>query len=415
MHDVRETHNASSGGTPEDTERKPTFCVLGAGHGGSAMAAHLSLMGFDVHLYNRSEDRIARVKARGGIVLVAEEEVGIPTGFARIPVVTTDAGEAMDGADILMVVLPANGHRFIAEQCAPHARDGQILVLNPGRTGGALEVHHVLRDRGVTADVTVAEAQTFLYASRALNPGKVRVFSVKNSVPVAAIPAYRTVDVVRALREAFPQFVPGDNVMNTSLDNIGAVFHPAITVLNAARIEETHGNFEFYLQGVTPSVAQVLEAVDRERVAVAEAMGFRALSTREWLYIAYDAAGRNLYEAMRANPGYRGIQAPPTLNHRYLHEDVPMSLVPIASLGSMFEVPTPSIRSIIELSSQVNDQDYWAEGRTVERLGLAGMTLREVRDLVLQGETQAAVSPVHGSSQMDDLDISGLLRHPITA
>ena len=388
----------------DKTERsdKPTFCVLGASHGGSAMSAHLSLMGFDVRLYNCSEERIIPVKARGGIVVVADDEVNVPKGFAPIPVVTTNIAEAMDGADVLMVVVPATAHRCIAEQCAEHLRDGQIVVLNPGRTGGALEFRHVLREHDVTADAIVAEAQTFLYASRALNPGQVRVFGVKNSVPVAAIPAYRTVEVVKALRTAFPQFVPGDNVMNTSMDNIGAVFHPAITVLNAARIEDTHGDFEFYIEGVTPAVARMLEAIDRERVAVAEAMGFRALSAREWLYIAYDAAGRNLYEAMRANPGYRNIQAPPTINHRYLNEDVPMSLVPIASLGAMFEVPTPAIRSIIELAVTANEQDYWAEGRTVERLGLAGLTLREVRELVMGGEVGQGTRD-KGQGDFDDL------------
>ncbi len=106
--------------------------------------------------------------------------------------------------------------------------------------------------------------------------------------------------------------------------NVPKGFAPIPTVLNAARIEDTHGDFEFYIEGVTPSVARMLESIDRERIAVAEAMGFRALSAREGLYIAYDAAGRNLYEAMRANPGYRNIQAPPTINHRYLNEDVPM-------------------------------------------------------------------------------------------
>lgn len=369
-------------------ERKPRFCVIGAGHGGSAMAAHLSLNGFDVSLYNRSEERIGPVKATGGIVVVAEDDVNVPTGFAPIPVITTNMGEALAGADIAMVVIPATTHSFVAKECAPHLRDGQIVVLNPGRTGGALEFLHVLRQWEVTAKVIVAEAQTFLFASRALNPGKVKIFGVKNSVPVAAIPAYQTPCVVKALRVAFPQFAPGDNVMKTSLDNIGAVFHPAIMVLNTARIEDTHGDFQFYVEGVTPSVAQVLEAVDAERVTVSEAMGFHAVTAREWLYIAYDAVGRNLHEAMHANPGYRGIQAPQTIHHRYLNEDVPMSLVPIFSMGEMLSVSTPAIRGVIELAKVVTGNDYWAEGRTVERLGLAGLTLREVQELVMGGEVQ---------------------------
>lgn len=166
-----------------------------------------------------------------------------------------------------------------------------------------------------------------------MNPAQTRIFRIKNSIPVAALPAHRTPEVVTALRHAFPQFVPGDNVMKTSLDNIGAIFHPAVTLLNAARIESTCGDFDYYTEGITPAVSLVLEAMDNERVKVAEALGFRAMSAREWLYVAYDAAGRTLYEAMRANRGYDGIKAPKTVYHRYISEDVPMSLVPLASLG----------------------------------------------------------------------------------
>lgn len=365
--------------------KKPCFAVLGAGNGGQAMAAHLALMGFQVHLYNRSPERLAPIQARGGIELRTSEQEGLPHGFAALEVVTDDIAKVLAGVDIVMVAVPANGHAFMAEQCALHLRDGQIVVLNPGRTGGALEFANVLRQRGVQDDVIIAEAQTFLYACRAENPGQVRIFRIKNSIPVAALPAYRTVEVVRALSVALPQFIPGDNVIRTSMDNIGAVFHPAVTVLNAARIESTNGDFEFYIDGITPSVARVLELIDAERVAVAAAMGFRAITAREWLYLAYDAAGRNLYEAIRANHGYKGIQAPISLNTRYLHEDVPFSLVPIASLGRMFKVPAPRIEGIIELASTMNECDYWAEGRTVERLGLAGRSLREIRHFVIEG------------------------------
>ncbi|HID06965.1 MAG TPA: NADP transhydrogenase subunit alpha, partial [Armatimonadetes bacterium] len=361
----------------------PTFCVLGAGNGGRAMAAHLSLLGFRVTLYNRSLERIQPIQALGEIELIADESTEVPVGRAKLELVTTDIAAAIEDADILMVVTTANGHAYIAEQCAPYLRDGQIIVLHPGRTGGALEFYNILRKRGVEADVIVAEAETLIYACRSLNPGQVRIFHVKNAVPVAAIPAYRTPDVVKALRAAYPQFVPGDNVMKTGLSNIGAIFHPAITVLNAARIESAHGEFNYYTEGASPSVARVLEALDKERVAVAEALGFRVMSAREWMYVAYSIAGRNLYEVIQANPGYADIKAPRTLNHRYLHEDVPMSLVPIVSIGEMFGVDCPTMRSIIDLACIMNERDYWTEGRTVEKLGIYGLTLKEVRQLVL--------------------------------
>ena len=366
---------------------EPTkFAVLGAGHGGTAMAGHLSLMGFDVCLYNRGEDRIRPIKAAGGIEIITDSPNSIPSGFAKLELVTDNPEEAVVGRDILMVVVPATGHKYIAEQIAPHLADGQMIVLNPGRTGGALEVHKAIRDGGCKADIIVAEAQTFIYAARSMNPAQTKIFRIKNSIPVAALPAHRTPEVVNALRTAFPQFIPGDNVMKTSLDNIGAIFHPAVTVLNAARIESTNGDFDYYTEGITPSVALILEKMDKERVSVAEALGFRAMTAREWLYIAYDAAGRTLHEAMRANRGYDGIKAPKTVYNRYISEDIPMSLVPIASLGRQVGVQTPVIDSIIMLGSILHEVDYWGMGRTAEHLGLAGKTLKQIRRFILEGE-----------------------------
>lgn len=353
------------------------------------MAAHLSLMGFEVNLYNRSPQRLEPILTSGGIELLAPELDDVPTGFAPIKVATTNMEKALEGVNIVMVCVPATGHASVAELCAPHLRDGQIVVLNPGRTGGALEFHHVLKTTNCRSDVTIAEAQTFLHACRKLNPVQVQVFRMKNTVPVAALKAYRTAEVVKQLRIAFPRFVPGDNVMKTSLGNIGAVFHPAVTVFNAARIDSAR-KFEFYVEGITPSVAIALENIDNERVAVAEALGFRAMSAREWLYLSYSAAGGNLYDALRANHGYRGISAPITLNVRYLHEDVPMSLVPIASMGDKLQVPTPTIKAVIQLASSLTGCDYWETGRTVERLGLAELSLQEIRRLVVEGEAVAS-------------------------
>jgi opine dehydrogenase len=222
------------------------------------------------------------------------------------------------------------------------------------------------------------------------NPGQVHIFGIKNSVPLATLPAYHIVDVLPMIHKAFPQFVPGDNVLKTSLDNIGAVFHPAITILNAARIEDTHGDFEYYVEGVTPAVATVLEAIDRERVEVASALGIRANTAREWLYLAYDAAGKTLFDAMRANTGYNGIKAPGTVNQRYITEDVPTSLVPIAAIGEMLGVQTPTMRAMIHLASVMHGVDYWAEGRTVDRLGIRGMSVKDIRFLVVGANSRSS-------------------------
>lgn len=377
--------------------RPPTFCVIGAGHGGLAMAGNLAIQGFSVNLYNRSEERLQPVRTLGGIQV--EGEI---SGFGSINIATTDIEAAIDGVDVLMVVIPATGHRFIAEKCAPYLEPNQIIVLNPGRTGGALEFKRTLMYNGVDVPVVVAEAQTFIYASRVTGPAQAKIFRIKNSIPVAALPAYLTPTVLNFIRIAFPQFVPGDNVLKTSFDNIGAVFHPALAILNSAWIEETHGNFEFYLEGASPSVSSVLEALDKERVNVAAALGIRAYTAREWLYLAYDAVGSDLYTALHANPGYRGIRAPNRLNHRYIQEDVPMSLVPIASIGDMLGVPTPTAKSIIHLANIIHQQDYWEKGRTVDKMGIMGLSVREIRLLVVDGVMAISKAPSKTSTITDE-------------
>ena len=357
------------------------FCVLGAGHGGSAMAGHLGIMGFKVNLYNRSRRKILSISYRKGIKIEGEIQ-----GFGSIELASNNIKECLEDVDILMVVVPANGHRYIAQICAPHLKENQIIILNPGRTGGALEFFHVLKEYRVREFPFLAEAQTFLYASRAIGPAQAKIFSVKNSVPLATLPAYWIPGVLKVINRAFPQFVPGDNIFKTSFDNIGAIFHPALTVLNAAWIEETHGDFEYYIQGASKSVAKVLEAVDRERLEVAASLGIKAMSAKNWLYTAYNATGEDLYEAIQDNPGYLGIKAPDRLHHRYIDEDVPMSLVPLASIGEMLKVQTPTIRFIIHLASIMRGKDFWVEGRTVEKLGLKGMSIKDFRLLAVSGE-----------------------------
>lgn len=359
------------------------FTIIGAGNGGKAMAAHLALVGFDVTLYNRSAAHIDAIRKRGGIDLESYE--GGPRGFGKLKLVTDDMQAALARAEVIMVVVPSSAHADIAQLCTPFLKDGQIIVLHPGRTGGAIEFARVLKRDGCQADVTIAETETFIYASRSDGPAQARIFRIKDAVPLAALPATRTSDVLEALSAAYPQYIDGINVLHTGLNNMGAIFHPALTLLNAGWIEATGGNYQFYLDGVTPSVARVLDALDRERVTVAAALGIRARTALEWLALAYNATGETLHDAIHNQPGYAGIKAPATLQHRYIFEEIPMSLVPIAALGQRYGVAVPAIDSIIRIACLIHRTDYWRRGRTLERLGIKDLSVGEITRYVEEG------------------------------
>ncbi|MBN2256366.1 MAG: NAD/NADP octopine/nopaline dehydrogenase family protein [Anaerolineaceae bacterium] len=362
---------------------KSRFTVIGAGHGGKAMAAHLALIGFPTILYNRTEERIAAIRELGGIDL--ESYPGGPVGFGKLVFATANLGEALQDADIIMVVVPSSAHVEIAKKCAPHLKDGQTIILHPGRTCGAIEFAKTIKDEGCISAVTIAEAETFIYASRSDGPAQARIFRIKEAVPLAALPATRTREVLDKIHPAYPQFIDGGNVLQTGLNNMGAIFHPALTLLNAGWIEATHGDYQFYIDGVTPSVARVLEALDRERVTIASSLGLRARTALEWLKMAYDSEGENLYEAVQNQQGYYGIKAPATLTHRYIFEDVPMSMVPMVSLGQTYGVSVRAMDSIVRLACIVHKTDYWRRGRTLDKLGIAQLSVSELTRYVTEG------------------------------
>ncbi len=366
----------------------PHFTVIGAGHGGKSMAAHLALMEFPTVLYNRTHDHIHAIEQMGGIHLESYE--GGPRGFGRLALATSSISEALQDADMIMVVVPSSAHADVARTASPYLRDGQMIVLHPGRTGGAIEFAKVLRDTGCLADVTVAETETFVYASRSDGPAQARIFRIKEAVPLAALPANRTQDVLDLIHQAYPQFIDGGNVLQTGLNNMGAIFHPALTLLNSGWIEATHGDYQFYIDGVTPSVSRVLEELDRERVTVAASLGLRARTALEWLRLAYDTTGNDLCEAIHNQPGYYGIKAPPTLNHRYIFEEIPMSLVPIASLGQRYGVSVPGMDAIIRIACIIHRTDYWRRGRTIDKLGINNLSITELKRYVDEGILEPA-------------------------
>jgi len=357
------------------------FAVLGAGHGGKAIAAHLAIKGFSVNLYNRTLSRIQPIKKMRGIELEGEVK-----GFGKLNIVTNNIEKAIKGVDVIMVVVPADAHNYIAKICAPFLDEKQVVVLNPGRTCGAMEFLNVIRHEGNNKDVTVSEAQTFIYASRGMGPATAKIFRIKQAIPIAAIPSKKTGMVVRKLNNAFPEFIPAASAIETSFNNMGAVFHPSITILNLSRIESTMGNFQFYIEGVTQTVARILEAVDEERVKVSRKLKCAKIYTAiEWLSMAYNVVEDNLFDAIHSNPGYVGIMAPRTINVRYITEDVPMSLVPISEFGKALGVETKVIDSLIDIANAIFKKDFRGNGRNLSRLGLEGLSLEQIRNNFVKG------------------------------
>lgn len=348
--------------------------VIGAGNGGTAIAAFMASKGVSVNLCDLFPQYLEGIQTAGGIELTQDGE----KSFQKMAMVTDCVIDAIDGVELIMVVTPSFTHKMIAEACGSALKDGQIVVLNPGRTGGALEFLGVVRGMGNQAAITVAETQTLIYSCRKTGSASVEIYGVKKKVTVGAMPAENTEHVLQLLNVCYPQFVAAANCLETSLANIGALFHPTPVLLNIGRIQHDPDGFLYYWEGISPAVAGLVEKIDAERMAVAEAYGVTVIDAKEWLRQSYETYGETLYELIQHNNAYGDIKAPKSIDARYVTEDVPMSLVPISELGKIANVATPNIDAVIQLTSATYDRDFRQEGRCAANLGLEGMTKEQV-------------------------------------
>ena len=358
------------------------FAIIGAGNAGLAMAAHLKKLGLTVSLYDVVEEQLRPLAANNNVITITGPELA---GETRIDMVTMNLAEAVDEAGLIICVTPAHVHKFVARDLANHLAPDQIVLLHPGRTGGALEFQKVLQQQNCPSEVLVIEAQTLLYAARR-EGAAVNIFGLKNQVTCAGLPTSASRRFFDLIQPILPQFIPAPSLWHTSLHNIGMLFHPTPTLLNLGRMESGQP-FDYYSDGFTPSIAALIEKLDTERLAVAAAMGVKLPSVVAWLESSYGATGRNLYEAIQNTANYRGIKAPQLLELndkltlRYVIEDVPTGLVPVSELGQKFGVNTPAIDAIINLANILFAADFRAGGRNLEQLGLSNLTPEEILSL----------------------------------
>jgi len=357
------------------------IAVLGSGAGGTAVAFDWAQHGHDVFLFDFEQfpDNIAEIAADGQI-----ESEGDLEGTAPIAWAGHDPERAVAGADVVFVVAPSFATRPFAKATKPYLSDGQTVIICPGSTGGALAFKD---EAGLAVDddrIVVSETSTLPYAVRLTSPGHIRVFlKLTGGLLLATVPARSTEQSLEVFQTVYPGTRAAVNVFQTSLQNANPVIHPAVSLLNAGLIERTGGDFLFYEEGVTDSVGRLIEAVDKERIAIGEALGIDVVSDPELGmqqgYMTEPSYGIGYREA----PGFLGIKAQPSLDHRYINEDVGYGLVFMADLGRQVGVPTPVMEAVITVASQVMNRDYRGEAkRTMESLGLAGLGPEELVALV---------------------------------
>jgi opine dehydrogenase len=357
------------------------IAVLGGGNGGHCMAADLTLAGHTVHWYELPElagRAFAPVLAGGKVTLTGMGR----TGTVTPQLITTDIAAALAGTRLVNLAIPAFGHARFFELMLPHLVDGQVVVVWAGDFG-AIELHNMIRAQRPEINVDVVEANTLPYGTRLTGPAQVELILTTPLVIASAIPATRNEVVLPGLAAIWQCIEPAQNALSAALSNPNPIVHPPGSLLNVGRIQYSKGNFYMYGEGITEAVARVIRDVYDETAAIATAYGCEVLqyadkdfrTTVSIMGVAFQAPFDTIGEIAR-------ILGPKTIHDRYITEDLPMGLVPAAQLARLAGQPAHLIESIIYLGSAVCGTDFWRDGRTLDKLGLGGMSVAAIRKLV---------------------------------
>jgi len=373
--------------------------ILGGGNGALTTAGDLTLAGHKVNLCEipRFKASLDPVIEAGGI-----EMAGVArNGFAKLNLVTPNVGEAMKGAEVVLVVMPAYGHLAAAETLAPHIEDGQMIILHPGYSFGSVEFSKKLKEKGVDLKkIKIGATSILLYATRKYLGNKIYCTAVKHKIPFSALPSKNTSSMLAKLGKIFPQadgqrgiLVDSENDVKLALVNANIWGHPPMMILKAIDVELGE---EPYLKSNESNAKKLLgKGMNDESVLIQSAFGLdpwnssyvgSVLMYPNWIKRPLEgekpawASAENQPAEYRAGGGFNFLKG------RYITEDLPYGLVPISELGDLVKIPTPAIDSVITLGSIISESDFWKTGRTLKSLGLDGMTKEQLVKFITNGE-----------------------------
>ncbi|MEO7336560.1 MAG: NAD/NADP octopine/nopaline dehydrogenase family protein [Caldimonas sp.] len=354
------------------------IAILGGGHGCYAAAADLAETGHAITLWRRDVAALATLVAHASIVLKDAN------GTRDVPIVgaTGDIGAAVRGADLIVIPSPATAQDDIARALAPHLVDGQVVFLAPG-TFGSYTMAQTVRAAGNTARVAWAETGTLPYLARKHGEREVNVTVRAVRLPTGVYPARdapRALDVIRA---AYPSVHACGDALSGALMNAGPIIHPPLMVMNAAPLQHFE-RWDIHNEGTQPAVRAVTDRLDRERIAVREALGWGAphypladhYANDRWMY------GDAHRQLVKSGDWREHIDLH---THRYVTEDTELGLAFLASVARYAGVDAPVAEGLLAIVGGILGRDLRRGPRTLEALGLASLSPDALRQLLHDG------------------------------
>jgi opine dehydrogenase len=359
------------------------IAVLGGGNGSFAAAGDFALHGHDVRLWRRDAAMVETHRESGSRIVVEDAVGRHDVGLA---LVTADMAEAVRDAELILCPAPAFAQAEIAIRLAPHLRDGQVVFLPPA-TFGSMILAKAAHDAGNHAAAIFAETGTLPWLARKHGPFEVAITIRAKRLPTGVFPLSASKHALAVIGEAFPEVIePCGDALSGALMNAGPIIHPPLIVMNAGPIEHFE-RWDIHKEGTQATIRRVTDALDAERIAVREGLGYGAphfplahhyASTgEEWMY------GRGSHERLTDSGDWR--ESVVLTEHRYMREDLRLGLSLLVSAAALADVSTPLAQSFLAIGGAICGEDFLQSGRTLASLGLGNLDRDGLQKLLREG------------------------------
>jgi len=352
--------------------------LAGAGSVAFCTAALLSHNGHNPMLWSPSGNRTARLA--DGQALVASNAV---TG-EFYPNVAAGAAQLAADNDVLMIVLPGYGHKAVMDALVPHVQPHHTIIISSHTSLGALYMAKQLAERDITVPI-IAWGTTITTGRQHDDRCSVQVNTVRAKVDMCTIPSSSNAASLLLCQTLFgDRFVQREGLLAIMLSNLNPQNHMGIALGNMSRMER--GEQWSQGQNVTPKIGAMLEALDEERLAIAQALGLSVRTIFEHFHLSFHVPIASICEmnqAMHAQ-GNGGV-GPDTADSRYVTEDVPYGLVTTVALGKLVGKRARLHESGVALFSAMYARNFAAENHLLEALELENIPLPILKEAAFTG------------------------------
>lgn len=363
--------------------------VLGGGHGCYAAAFEMAEKGHEVVLWRRDAEALDELAATGQLnIKDFNGERSVSVGFENSQInLQNDLQQAIEHAELIIIPLPATTHQDLAQHTAPFFKDGQVVYLPPG-TFGSMVFAQAMKKVGNQAKVAFAETGTLPYLVRKHGVNQIVVSGYATRLPTGVFPSQLAEHAFHILKQAYPSVEPIEDGLSGALMNAGPIIHPPLIMMNAGPLEHFEA-WDIHNEGTQPAIRRVTNQLDAERMRVREALGYLAphfpLADHynkegegdEWMY------GRGAHGKLTDSGDWR--EDIDLEKHRYMLEDTRLGLSLIVSVGRWAGVSTPVAEGLLNIASAITGRDLYAEGRTLENLGLADLNKQQLQAVLKEG------------------------------